>query len=154
MRGVLKLMSRWHDKSLEGLARWGNLPVEAKIADRLADLMFAADEILGLLGMTRAAVPAHLAAEIEARIARIYDDASALMVQLPPAHSTPRRDAEVAEVLDAIAIALERVEPLRGTERDVALGWVEAMAAPYALIFYYEVCRLDEVLGVSFSRPR
>jgi anti-sigma factor RsiW len=56
------------------------------------------------------------------------------------------RDPEVADVLDAIKQRLDAVDAMHGRERDRALHLVETYAAPYALVLFYEVGRLDSLI--------
>jgi hypothetical protein len=132
-------MSRWHDISAHGIATWANLPIEERLADRLADLMLAADEIADMLqhGQNAAVPPIH------AQIARIYEEASAVMVLLPQPGLGPSRDPEVADVLDRISAVLAEA----GAVQDEAYARAEAICAPYGLALYFEIIRLDALLG-------
>jgi hypothetical protein len=132
-------MSRWHDISAYGIATWANLPIEESLADRLADLMLAADEIVDMLqsGQSAAIPPIH------AQITRIYEEASAVMVLLPQPGLGPSRDPEVTDVLDRISAVLAEA----GAVRDEAYARAEAICAPYGLAFYFEIIRLDALLG-------
>ncbi|HWW61856.1 MAG TPA: hypothetical protein VN181_10850, partial [Thermoanaerobaculia bacterium] len=82
-------MSRWHDRSIAGAARWGNLSLEERLSDRLADIMIATEEIRDMLA--GASSPANHE-DINCAVARIYEEASAVMLRLPEPGRLPPRD--------------------------------------------------------------
>jgi hypothetical protein len=65
-----------------------------------------------------------------------------------------RRDPEVSEILDMIVNAHQETSSLRGQARDTALAWIERVAAPFALVLYEEVLRLDALLTSSTLADR
>ena len=61
-----------------GIAEGANVPIRERVLDRLADLLFDADEILGMIdgedaGAMRRIVP---------RLRRVYEEVNALMQEL------------------------------------------------------------------------
>lgn len=64
-------------------------------------------------------------------------------ISIPAGYPSPGREHELELVLAGIAAELEAIDRLNGPEHDIALARVEALAAPYALAFIYEIQRLD-----------
>ena len=138
-------MSRWHDSSAGGIALWANLPLEERIADRLSDILLAAIDVTELL--VHASERETEFREIGKVITSIYDQVSDIMRSLPPPGDIPPRDVELTTVLCGIETALQGISALRGPEYDVMLWHVENLAAPDVLSLYYEIRRLDNLLG-------
>jgi uncharacterized coiled-coil protein SlyX len=57
------------------------LPLQERVVDKLADIMFASDMILDMLKDDRFA-PAHQLAEVGTAVKRVYDQIDELMRQL------------------------------------------------------------------------
>jgi len=139
-------MSRWHDRSPAGVATWANLSLEERLADRLSDMLLAAQEIQELLA---SAPDRSDLADLSEVMQRTHGDASAILRRLPAPRDIPERNPELADVLDRINRALEEISGVRGQEHDVMLGWVEQLAASEVLSLFYEIQRLDALLGHS-----
>jgi hypothetical protein len=139
-------MSRWHDRSLDGIARWANLSPEERVADRVADILTAAEDIRTMIGGLRS--DRLLALEIESAIEAIDETASSVMVLLPQPGAGPQRDPAVQSVLEDIDVWLqaESAKP-ESEERDIRFA-LQAFAAPYAPLLYFEIRRLEYLLGV------
>lgn len=60
--------------------------------------------------------------------------------------SALRREPELEDVLRDLEARLAEIAHIRTREYDDKLAVVEALAAPYALAFVYEIRRLDELL--------
>src|SRR5215212_6381477 len=101
-----------------GLARWANLPPEARIADRLADILVAVHDVRTILED----VPQLR----DTLFHRIYIEGVLGCVEELTRKLIERMPSPVAEI-----------------ERDPEL------AAPYALVFYDEIRRLDQICGIS-----
>ena len=141
-------MSRWHDRSPDGLVRWANLRLPERVADRMADILLAAHETHEMIELEG---PANLE-RVSRVMNQIYAQVNSLLARLPPPRNIPARDPELAAVLERIARALSEICSLRGRAYDEALSWVERLAAPEALSLFHEIERLDVLLGGS-TRP-
>ena len=136
----------------EALARWGNLTLEERVTDRLGAILFAAAEISDMIALAESPStldPFRAAAEEIGRSLRT------LVAQLPTSItdapfrnlvSAAERDPELERVLLELDAELRRSSGFtRGAERD---GWweqVEREASSHALVFYYEIRRLDDL---------
>ena len=58
-----------------------HLPISERVLDRLADILFATDEILGLIRVEDR-MPDPMAASIEAAVQGLYDQVNELMKRL------------------------------------------------------------------------
>jgi hypothetical protein len=58
-----------------------HLPLQQRVVDKLADMLFASDMILDMLHDDRHFPPAHVA-EVEPSIRRLYDEVNELMKKL------------------------------------------------------------------------
>jgi hypothetical protein len=58
-----------------------HLPLQQRVVDKLADMLFASDMILDMLHDDRHFPPAHVA-EVEPEIRRLYDEVNELMKKL------------------------------------------------------------------------
>lgn len=132
-------------QSPEGIARWANLPLDVRISDQIADIMIALECIRDMLS-----TELHGSVDIEPTLDRMYADASSLMVRLPDPPRDTARDLEFQQVLDRIGTAIRAMDAEQGPQRDEALCAAEQIAAPYALSLYYEVGRLDAMIGHRF----
>lgn len=132
-------MSRWHDASTDGIARWANLPPEERVADRVADILTAADDIRGMLHEIRG--DPLLALQVESAAEAIDETARSIMLVLPGPGASPERDSVVQSVLDDVAAWLQSSPQVRD------LRALQAFLAPYAALLYYEVRRLEYLLG-------
>ncbi|MDP9191110.1 MAG: hypothetical protein M3P06_05350 [Acidobacteriota bacterium] len=144
---------RGDDGVLDAVARWANLPLEDRIAERLAAILFAADEIRDMVAL--AGRPSDAAA-FQSAAEQVHDLVQPL---LPPlARLTDlsiERDPELEQMLLQLDGDLSRSHATRGKERDTWWEQIEQGAAPYALAFYYEIRRLDYLLlARSFAPAR
>lgn len=126
--------------------RWGNLSPEERIAEHMTEIVDAAAQVRDVLA-AEPYLPSVAMFDLRAAVTIIETIARELLVVLPACGPPPQRDPELAEVLDAVAGRLARVARLRGDVRDTALGSIEDFAAPYALAFFYEIERLEKLLG-------
>jgi hypothetical protein len=144
----------------DAVARWGNLTLEERVADRLAAILFAAAEIGDMVALAESPAvlePFRVAAEEIGRSLRN------LVAQLPTSISdlafrnvitAAERDPELEQVLLKLDGDLRRsADFTKGAERDEWWEQVEHEAAPYALAFYYEIRRLDDLRLWGTSRP-
>lgn len=127
----------------EVVARWANMSLDERIAERLTTILFAADEIrdmVVLAGKPSSALTAEKVAE------QVQELAQSL---LPPltrlADASIERDPELEELLVKLDIDLSQSCAMRGNERDRWREQIEREAAPYALAFYYEIRRMDSI---------
>lgn len=58
------------------------LPIQERVVDKLADIMFASDMILDMLRGDRAMNVAHHLTGLEPSVRRVYDEVNDLMKQL------------------------------------------------------------------------
>ena len=129
---------------------WLNLSPERQITDRSMAIMFAADEIDGIVAL--AETPPHLA-PFALFAEGVHELARKLLPHLQLDHAAiPARDPELEEVLTKLDGELARSAQLRGRELDLWREQVEKETAPYALALYYEIRRLDRlrIRGASF----
>jgi hypothetical protein len=63
-----------------------------------------------------------------------------------------RRDPEIEDVLAGLEAQLREMEHARTGRYDDKLAIVEALAAPYALVFVHEIRRLDDLVLKRHSR--
>jgi hypothetical protein len=73
------LIIKWRDTSPRGLAAWGNLPLNQRVLDLLADIMFATDEIREMVALEHGFPPFE---GFDDALDRIYVDAESLMGRL------------------------------------------------------------------------
>jgi hypothetical protein len=136
----------------DALARWGNLSLEERVADRLAAILFSAAELGDMIALAESPAgfePFRVAAEEIGRSLR------SLVAQLPTSItaaafrnvvSAAERDPELEQVLLKLDGDLRRSSDFtKGAERDAWWEQVEHEASPYALAFYYEIRRLDDL---------
>lgn len=57
------------------------LPLQERVVDKLADILFASDMILDMLGTDRG-VPARHLSDVERSVRQVYDQVNELMMQL------------------------------------------------------------------------
>lgn len=57
------------------------LPLQERVVDKLADILFASDMILDMLGADRR-IPAQYLSEVERSVRQVYDQVNELMMQL------------------------------------------------------------------------
>jgi hypothetical protein len=108
------------DVFLDAVARWANLSLEERIADRLAAILLAADEIRDMVS---------LAGQPSARLADVLIE----------------RDPELELMLVQLDAELSRSQDICGMERETWWEQIDKRAAPCALAFYYEIRRLDRI---------
>jgi hypothetical protein len=144
-------MSRWHDRSPRGRTAWRALPPEERAADRLADILAAAGHLRDLV--TEAPSPLLPDNDLRAAVTIIETLARALMERLPPPQpSSFYRDGDTIQILDEIDRRLNALGRLPRAERDAAHDAVERLAAPWVLVFFYEIRYLESFAGVSEVR--
>lgn len=142
------VMSRWHDRSPGGLARWGNLSPEDRFADRVADLLLAVEDLRDILDERPSLAVGPLAGlDIAAMLGDVQRVAVAFSERLPAPALPPSRDPELAHVLCETDHRLRRLRHVHGIARDVVLAAVERYVAPYALALFHEIRRLDAMNG-------
>lgn len=135
----------------DAVARWANLSLEERIADRVFAILFAADEIrdmVALAGQPSSASAFQRVAE------QVHELVQPLLPCLTGLISFPvERDPEVEQILLKLDISFSRSEAIRELDRDTLWERLENEAAPYALAFYYEIRRLDRfrLLQTSLS---
>ena|SRR5215212_10522570 len=133
-----------------GLARWANLPPEARIADRLADILVAVHDVRTILeDVPQLRDTLFHRIYIEGVLGCVEELTRKLIERMPSPVAEIERDPELAAILDAVADRLRSRDRLQGIARDVALAALEMFAAPYALVFYDEIRRLDQICGMS-----
>jgi len=128
-------MSRWHDATAAGLARWGNLPLEDRVADRLADILVAASDILFMLEIEGRAPHA-----VEQAVRGIDAIVRELLRRLPTPGHTPSRPDDVTRALDEFEETL--------SSKDRAALRVDELAR----IFYLEIKRLERLMAFPIRR--
>ncbi len=130
------------------MAAWGNMPLNERVLDRLADIIIAADEVRDMVEAEHGFEPFD---GFYTSLRSIKLDAGHVMQQLRPdgargCTDADARDPELTEVLNEIARRISaNIVPPTGDARD-ALTKVEMYAAPYALAFFYEIQRLDALI--------
>lgn len=139
-------MSRCHDRSDDGVARWANLSTEERIADLLGDIAVAVAALrdVAVFETPPAAlenVDLHAALTVFEIITR------ELLCGLPRPEKLPPRDPELQDVLTAIENRLLVMQRVNGLDRDALQADAERLAEPYALAFYFEIRRLDSMFG-------
>ena len=72
---------RWRDKSASGLAAWGNLTLNERVLDLLADITFASDEIRDMVATEHGFPPYE---GFEEALERITAEARGIMEHLGP----------------------------------------------------------------------
>ena len=82
-------MSRWHDHSPAGLAAWGNLSPEERIADRLVDILTAAIDIEEMWRVEGGGPTALADYDLRAAMSIIRTITKALLKPLPPPPPDP-----------------------------------------------------------------
>ena len=136
---------------VNAVARWANLPLEERIAERLAAILFAADEIRDMVAV------AELSPHTSAFLRASEQVRELVQPLLPPlARLTDisiERDPELEQMLLQLDGDLSRSHTTRGKERDAWWEQIEQDAAPYALAFYYEIRRLDSLLLARSFAP-
>ncbi|MEO8379649.1 MAG: hypothetical protein ABI779_08290 [Acidobacteriota bacterium] len=136
----------------DAVARWGNLPLEERVADRLAAILFAAAETGDMIAL--AEHPAGLE-PFRVAVEEIGRSLRGLIAQLSTSITdaafrnvvnAAERDPELEQVLLKLDGDLRRSSAFtKGAERDAWWEQVEHEASPYALAFYYEIRRLDDL---------
>lgn len=137
-------MSSSEGKTASHLAAWANLPLRDRVADRFAAIIFAAEQIQSMLDIEGPLEDAPFdiagtARAVSGLVRSVFPLLSGTMLRLG------ERDPELEEVLVRLDRDLNRVDRLRGPECDEAREEVERWAAPYALAFYCELRRLDDL---------
>lgn len=143
-------MSRWHDRSPSGRATWRALLPEERVADRLADILAAAADLRDIV--TESPSPLLPGHDLRAAVTIMETLTRALMERLPPPQcSSFYRDEETAEILDEVDRRLEAIDRLPRTDRDAEHDAVERFAAPWVLVFFYEIRYLERFAGLPRS---
>jgi hypothetical protein len=140
------MVMRSCQRAAERNARWANLPLEVRFAHSLAALRFATEELRLVIDQADAGGTFPDLADASAAISELLRPLLRHVVATP-AGDRVQRDEEIAEVLDRLGHDLAGLKELRGPHRDEELARIEAIAAPYALVFYNEVCRMDDVVA-------
>ena len=153
-------MARADEGVDSAVARWGNLTLEERVADRLAAILFATAEIADMIALGDS--PAGLEA-VRTTVEEIGRSLRILVAQLPASGagafrnvvSAAYRDPELEQVLLKLDADLRHSSHFtRGAERDAWWEQVECEASAYALAFYYEIRRLDDLRLWGFRAPQ
>ena len=70
---------KWRDTSPQGLAAWANVPLNQRVLDLLADIMFATDELREMVALEHGFPPFE---GFDDALARIYAEAESVMNRL------------------------------------------------------------------------
>jgi hypothetical protein len=144
-------MSRWHDRSPRGRTAWRALPPEERAADRLADILAATGHLREIV--TEAPSPLLPDNDLRATVTIMETLARALMERLPPPQpSSFYRDDDTTGMLDEVERRLNALDRLPRSERDPAHDAVERFAAPWVLVFFYEIRYLERFAGLAEVR--
>ena len=143
-------MSRWHDRSPEGIAHWTNLTTAERFAELLYDLLKINAALAGLV--TFETLPGEFdRIDVRAGLKVIHTICHEWLGRLPPPVELPGRDPEIEGMLSAIEARFAAMRSLIGPEWDEAYEDIERFAEPYAIAFCAEIRRLDRVLGSPSS---
>jgi hypothetical protein len=120
------------------------LSIDERVAIHFGNIVVAARSI----GIVLDEAPhAGQLADIAMVARKIVLMAEAVIPRLPSPRAASSRDPELADVLERLKESLTFLDGLHGDEYERGLAAAEGFAAPYALAFFYEICRLDEVLA-------
>jgi len=126
----------------------GGFPFDQRIAERMAAILAAADEVRELIA--RADLAGSIAASVLAfdkTAEQIRQLVHPLLPLLPMLRSKNiHRDPELEAVLSQLDLNMSRLADRRSGEQ-VEKVWneLEITAAPYAIAFYFEIRRLDHL---------
>lgn len=139
------------DETADAVARWANLSLEERIVDRVAAILFAADEIRDMVSL--AGQPSRVLTLLSVA-EQVHELVQPLLPPLTRLTDVSiERDPELEAMLLQLDVDLSRSEATHGRERDAWWKQIEHEAAPYALAFYYEIRKLDRLRLSRTSFP-